>query len=124
MVEELSESTNIVLFADDAKIYSKIELSNDHQALQRDLSKLEDWSNLWKLKLNSNKCKVLRMSRVLKHDSVYRMNDEILENVTSFNDLGVLITKDLDWQAHIHKKSAKQILYLLSSKEHMGIQPL
>ena len=47
------------------------------------------------------------MSRVLKHDSVYRMNDEILENVTSFNDLGVLITKDLDWQAHIHKKVSK-----------------
>ena len=88
------------------------------------LSKLGDWSNLWKLKLNSNKCKVLRMSRVLKHDSVYRMNDEILENVTSINDLGVLITKDLDWQAHIHKKSAKQILYLLLSKEHVGIQPL
>ena len=122
MVEELSESTNIALFADDAKIYSKIKSSNDHQALQRNLSKLEDWSNLWKLKFNSNKCKVLR--RVLKHDSVYRMNDEILENVTSFNDLGVLIIKDLDWQAHIHKKSAKQILYLLLSKEHMGIQPL
>ena len=56
MVEELPESTNIALFADDAKIYSKIESSNDHQALQRDLSKLEDWSNLWKLKFNSNKC--------------------------------------------------------------------
>ena len=107
MVEELSESTNIALFADDAKTYSKIKSSNDHQALQRDLSKLEDWSNLWKLKFNSNKCKVLRMSRVLKHDSVYRMNDEILENVTSFNDLVVLITKDLDWQAHIHKKVSK-----------------
>ena len=62
MVEELSKSTNIALFADDAKTYSKIESSNDHQALQRDLSKLEDWSNLWKLKFNSNKCKVLHMS--------------------------------------------------------------
>ena len=41
------------------------------------------------------------------HDSVYRMNDEILENVTSFNDLGMLISKDLDWQAHIHKKISK-----------------
>ena len=51
---------------------------------------------LMEIKFNSNKCKILRMSRVLKHDSVYRMNDEILENVTSFNDLRVLITKDLD----------------------------
>ena len=62
MVEELSKSTNIALFADDAKTYSKIESNNDHQALQRDLSKLEDWSNLWKVKFNSNKCKVLHMS--------------------------------------------------------------
>ena len=85
---------------------------------------IEEWSNLWKIKCNSNKCEVIPMSRILKHDSVYRMNNEILENVTSFNDIGVLITKDLDWQAHIRKKSTKQILCLHLSKEHMGIQPV
>ena len=114
IVEELSESTNIALFENDAKIYSKIESSNDHEALQRDCSKLEDWSSLWKLEFNSNKCKVLRMSGILKYNSVYRMNDEIL-------DLGVLITKDLDWQAHIKKVSKANYVCGL---EHMGKQPL
>ena len=73
MAKELSDSTHIALFVVDAKIYSKIESSSDHRALRRDLSKLEDWSNVLKLKFNSNKYKVLHMSRVLKHDSVYRM---------------------------------------------------
>ena len=35
------------------------------------------------------------------------MNNVSLEQVNTFNDLGVTITCDLDWQSHIHQKVNK-----------------
>ena len=31
----------------------------DQQALQKDLTALEDWANLWQLRFNAQKCKVM-----------------------------------------------------------------
>ena len=44
------------LFADDVKIFKSIIESNSPQLLSSDLSSLNDWCDIWKLKLNERKC--------------------------------------------------------------------
>ena len=58
-INDLPESleTNCLLFADDVKLYHKIVTPEDSLLLQADLTRLADWSRLWKLQLNPSKCK-------------------------------------------------------------------
>ena len=44
MSECISDGTNIVLYADDTKIWRKIETWNDHLILQNDINALHEWS--------------------------------------------------------------------------------
>jgi len=47
--------TNIRMFADDTKIWTKISYINDAAALQKDLDSLSTWSTEWQLKFNPDK---------------------------------------------------------------------
>lgn len=55
--------SSIRLFADDCVIYWVISSSYDALTLQSDLNKISSWCNTWKMRLNSQKCKIIRISR-------------------------------------------------------------
>ena len=95
-------SSKIGLFADDAKAFRKINIVTDSLLLQVDIDMLYKWSVIWKMDFNPSKCKVLTVSR-RKAPVVfnYNLNGIILEHVTSFRDLGVLVAADLSWKGHI-----------------------
>jgi len=59
MISQVSTGTNIALYADDTKIWRKIESWDDHVQLQNDISALYDWSIHNKMVFHPNKCKVL-----------------------------------------------------------------
>ena len=46
-------------FADDTKVFRKIESDADRQQLQDDLNKLTEWSEKWQMLFNYGKCKCL-----------------------------------------------------------------
>ena len=46
-------------FADDAKRFGKSGTNEDTNSVKADLKCLEDWSNLWQMQLNADKCKVV-----------------------------------------------------------------
>ena len=48
------------LFADDCVIYKSITSLEDAEQLQEDLYKICEWTNKWQMKLNIDKCAVLR----------------------------------------------------------------
>ena len=48
-------STNMKLYADDAKLYRAIGSANDNQVLPEDLQCLEEWSELWMLRFHPGK---------------------------------------------------------------------
>ena len=58
----ISEGTNIALYADDTKIWRKINLDKDHDILQKDIYSLYSWSTLNKMKFYPLKCKVLSVN--------------------------------------------------------------
>ena len=59
---DIIEST-CQLFAEDAKVFCKVSTNDDSLQLQDDLSRLSEWSKLWKLLFNTGKCKSLHIGR-------------------------------------------------------------
>ncbi len=98
----LHVNSTVMLFADDCLLYRKIKSENDQLALQNDLSGLEKWGVNWGMRFNAKKCNVLRLARQqspLMFD--YKLGGHILEVVTEAKYLGVTISNNLTWTAHI-----------------------
>ena len=96
--ENFSDKVFTLLYADDSKIAVKIKSFDDCYLLQDHSYKLERWSSKWGMEFNSGKCKVMHFSR--KNTCIkfnYTLNEDVLENVTIFNDLGLLVTCNLSW---------------------------
>ena len=92
------------LFADDAKIYRKVNTQAECETLQEDIKRLHDWSTTWQLLFNLDKCKILHIGKNNKKHE-YWMNGKLLESITEEKDLGVLIDKDLKF----HKQTAAAV---------------
>ena len=102
------------IFADDAKVYRKIQNINDTTSLQHDLNNMFDWSQKWQLPFNETKCKCLHLGRANQRNN-YTMNDHTLESVTEEKDLGVIIDSSLKFHKHtaIARKKANSILGII-----------
>ena len=53
----------VKIFADDTKIYARVNNDEEHKILQEDLDNLMKWSDDWLLKFNKSKCKHLHIGR-------------------------------------------------------------
>ena len=52
-------TSNVLKFADDTKVFRKVNNDSDKQHLQNDLDKLVKWSEKWQMLVNFGKCKCL-----------------------------------------------------------------
>ena len=57
-------SSEGLLFADDTKIFRKVTSRQDALNLQFDIKALEDWSKMWLLCFNPDKCHVLSSGKL------------------------------------------------------------
>ena len=55
--------SGVLKFADDTKIFRRVDSDEDREALQRDLDRLVQWSEVWQMKFNVDKCKVMHLGR-------------------------------------------------------------
>ena len=103
------------LFADDSKIFTRIVTSrkkskwvgfDGHSALQRDLTRVQEWARKWKMEFNIGKCKIMHIGSK-NPKSVYGMNGTELETTRAERDLGVTIDDKLDLGKHIKSIVAK-----------------
>ena len=94
------------LFADDAKLFSCIELRDDRQKnlLQKDINALSDWSVKWNLPFNVGKCKVLHLGKS-NPCWRYQMTGKKLVDMEEEKDLRVLICNQLKF----HKQTAAAV---------------
>lgn len=97
--------SQVRLFADDCLIYRDIESFQDHQTLQQDLKQLEAWADDWGMSFNATKCYILSIN--LSSNFLYQLNNTILQHVTENPYLGILLSHDLKWSAHISNISKK-----------------
>ena len=104
-------SSNLFLFADDAKLYKCIRTSSDYVALNQVCQALFNWSEQWLMKLNVAKCKVLSLcrssSKIIKYDYGFDVPGQghvSLEHEIMVRDLGVLMVSDLSYDDHVQDK--------------------
>ena len=77
----LNDKTNIVMYADDTKIWREILNENDHLLLQKDIDYLMDWALRNSMRFHPAKCKALMIhnSRMPVIQHFYSMGDQIID---------------------------------------------
>jgi hypothetical protein len=109
-------NTVLQLFADDAKLYSNIDINSTFASLQQSLDKLTHWANDWQLTTNVSKCLVVSIS--VKYEPAqlnYYINGIPVPRQYSPVDLGVTICSNLSFEIHISNivSKARQRLSIL-----------
>ena len=99
-------NSSIYLFADDTKIFNKIQTIQDATILQDDLNILSDWSDQWLLRFHPEKCKLIHFGKN-NPSSPYTLKSKNLQSGNQEKDIGVTIDKDLTFDNHIAEKVNK-----------------
>ena len=86
-------TSNMLMFADDVKLWSTVRSQNDCFSLQSDLDCLYAWSLQNYLPFNIEKCNVLSLRHDLEFP--YRLGQTPLRRVQQERDLGIYIQSDL-----------------------------
>ena len=107
-------NTNLLMFADDTKIYNIIRKKEEETLetpersdLQHYIEILNNWSEKWQLKFNSSKCKTLRLGKARNEEHNYMLGVTTLPNVKEEKDLGITIDCELKYKSHIGEKISK-----------------
>ena len=89
-------------------MYLTVKTSTDTNILQNDLHALEKWEQDWSMEFNSDKCEVLRITR-MRNPVIfpYTLHNKELNVTNAAKYLGVTISKDLNWSPHINNNTGK-----------------
>ena len=78
--------SSVLKFADDIKVFRRVNNDGDKQHLQNDLDKLVKWSEKWQMLFNFGKCKCLHTGHG-NFDVNYKMGDTVLGITIKEKDL-------------------------------------
>ena len=101
IVDNLHTSTSVKLFADDIKLYSSFS-NTEPSILQNQLDIIEQWSSLWQLSISYSKCSIMTIGSH-KITFPFSLGTNVIAQVETVNDLGVLINSKLNFKNHIHQ---------------------
>ena len=102
-------SSQLLMFADDIKLYRCIRSAEDCLVLQNDINIMLDWSKQWLLSFNVSKCnKVLHIGST-PYTGNYTLEGIQLEILDNFRDLDIQIDSKLKF--HIHTNTVVRKAY-------------
>ena len=115
-INDLDDSitSNVLKFADDTKLFRKVNTDGDKQHLQNDLDRLVKWSEKWQMLFNFGKCKCLHTGHRNLNVN-YKMGDTVLGTTVKEKDLRVTVSADMkvSEQYGIAASKGNQILGLI-----------
>ena len=117
-LHKVSSSFDFILYADDSTLKSTLCVFNDNlnntiitDKINKELDKIQKWLTANKLSLNVDKTKMMvfhnKQKKIEDHIPQISINGKLIERVTDFNFLGIIINEHLDWSSHISKISNK-----------------
>lgn len=114
--------SDMKMFADDTKMWHEIKNCDDAQALQNDLNRLTEWSKLWLLEFNSDKCKVMHLGHRLDTDYFLTKGTQThkLDSTEDERDLGIMVSSDMKTSKQCAKSAAKAMSVLGLIKRHFS----
>lgn len=93
---------DILLYADDAKIFLSFDSVEKCELLQKDFDNLSNWCEFNCLNYNVEKCKIMSFCRNNQPiENSYELKDTILERVDNFIDLGIVFDSKINFIRHI-----------------------
>ena len=107
--------SNIRLFADDTKIFTRSDLPGATDRLQDDLNQLQSWSQEWLLRFHPEKCHVLKLGNK-QSNATYTMRNKNPDNTFSDlplaesafeKDLGIHVDNKLNFKEHVQRTTSK-----------------
>ena len=107
-INDFEEGVNneVLKFADDSKLWGRVETDEERIGLQKDLDRLGDWSVRNKMPFNVSKCKVMHIGKKNIKYKYKIMSQELLET-TEEKDLGVFFTDTYKSSTNCNKVSKK-----------------
>ena len=95
----LDDPTTCQLYADDIKLYSRIELGRSN-SLASSLTKLKLWSETWQLNINNKKCSVMHLG-TRNPNTQYNFGSFDLPNSHKICDLGISYNNKINFREHM-----------------------
>ena len=101
--------SEIIIFADDTTLLASGTTPEETSAqLNRDIIKLIDWSEKWKVSFNPQKTKDMIFSnKPVTATPPLTFNDTDIDRLTSHRHLGIYLTPTLDWSVQINQVCLK-----------------
>ena len=118
-----NQNINCLMYADDILILSETE-----EGLRRSLSKLEDYSQRWKLNVNVKKTKILVFNKAGRNIKLsVRFGNNHITSCENYKYLGTIFVSSGSFKLAriaLHKKAARAFFSFLSDFSlHSGIKP-
>ena len=108
-IGETLKTSKMSSFADDSKIYAKIQCREDCESLQSDLNQVYKWTTENLMMFNSDKFEVLKVGKKqdLKNSSYKNPDNKDIPEINVAKDIGVYFNSRGDFSDHINIKFSK-----------------
>jgi ribonucleases P/MRP protein subunit RPP40 len=83
--------SKILKFADDTKLTGRAGSKDQVENIKYDLRRLEEWSTVWEMPFNIEKCKIMHIGNSNMKER-YEMGGKVLEEVQEEKDLGIIVS--------------------------------
>ena len=110
----LHPDTLVSLFADDTAIWCQAEGDDDHhkvkERMQKEMEKILQWANEWKMKINEGKTKSILISTKpaeYNWDPKFKLNGKDVITVKEYKFLGILVDNKLMFNEHVSETAKK-----------------
>ena len=105
----MSNVFKMLMYADDTTLYCNIDQNVDEDTINNELAKIWEWLIANKLSLNTKKTKYMVFHTNQRNVTYPNLviNNIIIERVSHFNFLGIMLSYNMTWDAHINHISKK-----------------